>query len=139
MPIVVVVGGSAGLGRAVARRFADDGWDVGLIARGRDRLDATVREVQSRGRRAISASVVVSDAAGVDAAATEIEHDLGPIDLWVNGPITAVHGEFGYRVQQSREPRAPMRPTNLRPLPPCTRSRSAVSCRTIVGGETTRT
>ncbi|NUT57585.1 MAG: SDR family NAD(P)-dependent oxidoreductase [Agromyces sp.] len=94
MPVAVVVGGSAGLGRAVTRRLAGDGWDVGVIARGQDRLDAAVREVEARDRRATSVSVDVTDAASLDAAATQIEHDLGPIDLWVNGPIAAVHGEF---------------------------------------------
>ncbi|MDF2574422.1 MAG: short-chain dehydrogenase [Agromyces sp.] len=94
MPVAVVLGGSAGLGRAVVRRLADDGWDVGVLAREEDRLAATVDEVTQRGGRATSVSVDAADAAGVEAAAARIERELGPIDLWVNGPITAVHGEF---------------------------------------------
>jgi NAD(P)-dependent dehydrogenase (short-subunit alcohol dehydrogenase family) len=94
MPVAVVLCGSAGLGRAVVRRLADDGWDVGVIAREPGRLAATVSEIEERGRRAASVSVDVADALGVDAAAARIEGELGPVELWINGPIGAVHGEF---------------------------------------------
>jgi NAD(P)-dependent dehydrogenase (short-subunit alcohol dehydrogenase family) len=94
MSVAVVLCGSAGLGRAVVRQLAGDGWDVGVLARDQERLTATVREVELRGRRATAVSVDVADAGGVDAAADRIELELGPIDLWVNGPIGAVHGEF---------------------------------------------
>lgn len=93
-PVAVVLGGSAGLGRAVVRELARAGWDVGVIARGEARLAATVAEVEQCHRRALAASVDVADAAGVDAAGERFEAELGPIELWVNGPITAVHGEF---------------------------------------------
>jgi len=39
-PVVVVTGASAGIGRAVARHFGEQGWRVGLIARDTERLDA---------------------------------------------------------------------------------------------------
>ncbi|MEV1128727.1 SDR family oxidoreductase [Agromyces sp. NPDC049794] len=94
MPVAVVVGGSAGLGRAIVRRLADDGWYIGVLAREEARLAATVDEVTERGGRATSVSVDVADADAVEAAAARIERDLGPIELWVNGSITAVHGEF---------------------------------------------
>jgi NAD(P)-dependent dehydrogenase (short-subunit alcohol dehydrogenase family) len=94
MPVAVVLCGSAGLGRAVVRRLAADGWDVGVLARDEGRLSATVREVEEHGGRAASVSVDVADAAGVEAAAERIERELGPIELWINGPIGAVHGEF---------------------------------------------
>lgn len=93
-PVAVVLGGSAGLGRAVVRELADAGWDVGIIARDRARLAATVAEVEQCQRQGIAVSVDVADAEGVDAAGERFEAELGPIELWVNGPIGAVHGEF---------------------------------------------
>ncbi|GAA1846063.1 SDR family oxidoreductase [Agromyces salentinus] len=93
-PVAVVLGGSAGLGRAVVRELADAGWDVGVIARDEARLASTVAEVEQRGRRGLAASVDVADAEGVEDAGARVQAELGPIDLWVNGPIGAVHGEF---------------------------------------------
>ncbi|MGZ4136767.1 MAG: SDR family NAD(P)-dependent oxidoreductase, partial [Actinomycetota bacterium] len=43
--VAVVTGASAGVGRAVARRFGELGWDVGLLARGHDGLDAAADEI----------------------------------------------------------------------------------------------
>ncbi|HEY6800454.1 MAG TPA: SDR family oxidoreductase [Agromyces sp.] len=94
MAVAVVAGGTAGLGRAVVRALADDGWDVAVLARGEARLAATVDEVRVRGRRSVGLSTDVADAAAVEAAADRIEAELGPIDLWVNGPVTFVHAEF---------------------------------------------
>src|SRR5205823_1463064 len=47
--VVVITGASAGLGRAIAQRFADRGAAIGLIARGHERLDSAKRDVESRG------------------------------------------------------------------------------------------
>jgi NAD(P)-dependent dehydrogenase (short-subunit alcohol dehydrogenase family) len=94
MAVAVVAGGSAGLGRAVVRELADDGWDVAVLARGEERLAATVDEVRSRGRRAMWIAADVADGEAVEDAAARIEAELGPIELWVNGPLAAVHAEF---------------------------------------------
>jgi len=47
VPVAVVTGGSAGVGRAAARAFADRGYDVTVLARGEERLDATRRELEA--------------------------------------------------------------------------------------------
>ena len=47
--VVVVTGASAGLGRAIVERFARDGSAIGLIARGRERLEDAQRSVESLG------------------------------------------------------------------------------------------
>ena len=90
----VVTGGTAGVGRAVVRELARRGWDVGVLARGQERLDDTVREVQALGRRAHAVQVDVADAAAVDRAADEVEDALGPIDLWVNNAFTGAIAFF---------------------------------------------
>ena len=96
--IVVITGASAGVGRATARAFAGDGWDVALIARGRTGLEAAAAEVRSFGRRALVLPCDVADAAAVDAAAVQTERELGPIDAWVNVAMESVFAP----VQQTR-------------------------------------
>jgi len=88
--VVVITGASAGIGRATVREFARDGAHIGLIARGRDGLEATKREVEAAGGRAIVLSADVSDAAQVDLAAERVEQEFGPIDIWVNDAMAAV-------------------------------------------------
>ena len=82
------------MGRATVRELADRGWDVAILARGTDGLTATVAEVEARGRRALGISTDVSDHEAVEAAASEIESTMGPIDLWVNDAMVGVFGEF---------------------------------------------
>src|SRR4051812_28340621 len=92
--VVAITGASAGIGRACVREFAARGADVGLIARGRDRLEAAAAEVREAGRRACVAPADVADADAVEAAAREIEATLGEIDIWVNVAMTAVLAEL---------------------------------------------
>jgi short-subunit dehydrogenase len=91
--VVVVVGGSAGIGRAAVREFAARGADVGLIARGEERLANAAEEVRQAGRRACVAPADIADAEAVEAAAQRIETELGQIDVWVNSAMTAVLAE----------------------------------------------
>lgn len=88
--VVAITGASAGLGRAIARAFARRGAAVGLIARGRDALEATAREVEALGGRALVLPADVADPAAVDAAAGRLEGAFGPIDVWINNAMTAV-------------------------------------------------
>jgi NAD(P)-dependent dehydrogenase (short-subunit alcohol dehydrogenase family) len=92
--VVVVTGGSAGIGRAAARAFADRGHPVAVLARGQDSLDATEQELRARGSQALAISVDVTDRAGLDAAADRVEAELGPIAIWVNSAMVTVLGAF---------------------------------------------
>jgi len=92
--VVVVTGGSAGVGRATVRAFAEHGDDVAVLARGPDGLEAAVKDVEAAGRRGLSVSVDVADAAAVEAAAAEVERALGPIDVWMNCAMTSVFATF---------------------------------------------
>ena len=91
--VVAVTGASAGVGRAAARELAARGCDVGLIARGRERLESAAEEIRRAGRRACVAPADVASADQVEAAARQIEDELGPIDIWVNVAMTAVLAE----------------------------------------------
>ena len=88
--VVVITGATAGVGRAVARRFAADRASIALLARGRDGLAATAREVEALGGVALAIPTDVADADQVFAAAERIERELGPIDVWINNAMTTV-------------------------------------------------
>ena len=88
--VVAVTGASAGVGRAIVRAFAQDGADIGLIARNREGLEAARGEVESQSGRAVVCVADVADAQQVATAAATIEHALGPIDVWVNNAMVTV-------------------------------------------------
>jgi short-subunit dehydrogenase len=88
--VVVITGASAGVGRATVREFARKGTSIGLIARGRDGLEAARSEVEAHGGRALVLPTDVADADQVEAAAEEVEKTFGPIDLWINNAMTSV-------------------------------------------------
>ena len=88
--VVVITGASAGVGRATARRFAKDGAQIALLARGRDGLEAARKEVEEFGGRAVVVMVDVADADQVEAAAAQIERELGEIDIWINNAMASV-------------------------------------------------
>ncbi len=87
---VVVTGAGAGVGRAIARAFADRGCNVGLISRDEERLKAAAGEVEARGAKACVAPADVADPEAVEAAAAKIESELGPIDIWVNDAMATI-------------------------------------------------
>jgi short-subunit dehydrogenase len=91
--IVVVTGASAGLGRAIVRRFAREGATLALIARGEAGLRAAAAEVEQMGARALVLPCDVADADAVEQAAAQAQAELGPIDIWINNAMTAVLGE----------------------------------------------
>ena len=87
---IVITGASAGVGRASARAFAQEGARLGLLARGGDGLEATRREVEALGGQALALSVDVADAERVETATREIETQFGPIDVWINNAMLSV-------------------------------------------------
>lgn len=92
--IVVVTGGSAGIGRATVREFARHGADVAVLARGRERVEAACREVNAMGGRSLGLIADVTDGAAVEAAAERIERELGPIDVWINNAFAGIFSTF---------------------------------------------
>ena len=88
--VVVITGASAGAGRATVREFARRGASIGLIARGPDGLEGARREVEACGGKALVLPVDVADAKAVEAAAEQVEKELGPIDIWINDAMTSV-------------------------------------------------
>jgi NAD(P)-dependent dehydrogenase (short-subunit alcohol dehydrogenase family) len=86
----VITGASAGIGRATAREFARHGWNVALLARGAEGLEAARAEAEALGVRALALEVDVADARAVEAAAAQAEAVLGPIEVWVNDAMATI-------------------------------------------------
>jgi short-subunit dehydrogenase len=92
--VAVVTGASAGVGRATAVELASRGFDVALVARGKEGLEAAAKDVEARGRRALSIPTDVSQFDQVEDAAATAESELGDIDVWVNDAMTTVFAPF---------------------------------------------
>jgi NAD(P)-dependent dehydrogenase (short-subunit alcohol dehydrogenase family) len=92
--VVVVTGGSAGVGRAAVREFAQQGYDVAILARANEGLEVAAKEVEQAGGRALPVPTDVADAAQVEQAAGTVERELGPIDVWVNVAMSSVFAPF---------------------------------------------
>jgi short-subunit dehydrogenase len=86
----VITGASAGVGRAAAIAFAERGWAVALLARGRDRLESARRNVEAAGGAALVLPCDVSDADAVFAAADRVVSAWGHIDVWVNNAMVTI-------------------------------------------------
>ncbi len=87
---VVVTGASAGVGRAIALRFARAGARLGLIARDAAALAAVKAEAERLGGSALVAPADVADAPALLAAADDIARRLGPIEVWINDAMVTV-------------------------------------------------
>ena len=88
--IVVITGAGAGVGRATVEEFASKGYDVALLSRDPDRLEAAAAEIRRYGVRALPIPTDVADDEAVEAAAVRVEAELGPIDVWVNVAMATV-------------------------------------------------
>jgi len=80
--VVVVVGVGAGLGAALARRFAQ-GYRVALVARSADVVGSLADEVRAAGGVALPIQSDATIAADVTAAHDRIRSELGPVDILV--------------------------------------------------------
>ena len=93
-PTAVICGATAGVGRASAEAFARAGYRVALIARGEQGLSDTQAQLEALGARVLAIAADVADAPALEAAATRVEAELGPIDVWVNAAMATVFGPF---------------------------------------------
>lgn len=88
--VVLIVGGSGGIGSACGRKFAEEGARVVLAARDRGKAEEVAKEINADGGEAYVIGVDVTDLASVSKMAREVTEDLGSIDVLVNAFGVAV-------------------------------------------------
>jgi len=80
----VVIGGTSGIGRAIAHGLAEAGADVIPTARRIEQVNAAADEVEQRGRRSLRVSSDVSDRASLENLLHESVKALDKVDILVN-------------------------------------------------------
>lgn len=93
---VLITGASQGIGKAIALRFAQEGYNVVLAARQADRLEAVANEIRNLGQQALAIPTDVRDINQVRALIEQAIGHFGHVDVLVNdasvyymGPIEA--------------------------------------------------
>ena len=71
--------------------FGNRGWQVAVIARGREGLESAKREIEVAGGKALAIQADVGDADALMRAADQVERELGPIDVWVNNAMVTIY------------------------------------------------
>ena len=80
----VVIGGTSGIGRAIALGLAEAGADVAPTSRRLDQVEATAREVEALGRRALRRTSDVTERASLEQVLDAALKSFGKVDILVN-------------------------------------------------------
>lgn len=103
--VVLIAGGSGGIGTAVARLFSKAGAKIVLAARSRKKAEETARKINNSGGEAYVTDLDVTDTSSVYKMVDEVIKELGRIDTLVNAfgagiiqPILDVHPEKAKQV-----------------------------------------
>ncbi len=81
--VAAVLGVGPGLGAAIARRFASEGFAVGLMARREQSLTTVREEIERAGGETLAISADAADAASVASAFKEVRNGLGDPEVFV--------------------------------------------------------
>lgn len=64
--VIIITGGSEGLGKGIAKVFAHEGWNVVITARSREKLDKVAQELRNEKGKVLTLSTDVSSAEQVN-------------------------------------------------------------------------
>jgi len=81
--LAVVVGGTSGIGRAIALGLADAGADVVVSGRREALVDAVAAEIEQKGRRSLRMAADVADAEGLERLKDACVQEFGRLDVMV--------------------------------------------------------
>src|SRR3954465_14854210 len=87
--VAVVVGGTSGIGRAIAHGLAEAGADVVPTSRRTEQVEAAAAEIEERGRRSLRVTSDVSDRASLERVLEESVKAFGHVDIMVKYPRAA--------------------------------------------------
>src|SRR5215475_13309970 len=82
--VAVVIGGTSGIGRAIAMGLAEAGADVVPTSRRMEQVEAAAREIEARGRRSLRVASDVADRASLEQVLAESLAAFGQVDILVN-------------------------------------------------------
>ncbi|MGH2568597.1 MAG: SDR family NAD(P)-dependent oxidoreductase [Bacteroidota bacterium] len=87
---VIITGGSKGLGRALALRFAREGAFIAICARNQSELDSVEKEIQSAETQVhvLAQACDISDPAQVDSFVQRVLSEFGSVDVLINNAGT---------------------------------------------------
>lgn len=88
----VVLGGTRGIGRAIAETLAGEGVDVAVCARNADQVAEAVAALKAKGVRATGASVDITDGPALKAWVKSVGEDFGGIDVLVSNAGAMAQG-----------------------------------------------
>ena len=80
----VVIGGTSGIGRIMARALAQAGADVAATSRRQDVVDETAKEIEALGRRSLRVPSDVTDRASLESLLGEAVGAFGKVDIMIN-------------------------------------------------------
>ena len=82
--VAVVIGGTSGIGRAIAHGLAEAGADVVPTSRRTEQVDAAAKEIEERGRRTLRLTSDVADRASLQDLLDKTSAAFGKVDILVN-------------------------------------------------------
>jgi len=91
---VIITGGSSGIGKACAIRFAAEGANVVIASRSREKLDATVNDLKKYSERVITVVADVSKFSDCEKIINETLTCFGSIDILINNAGISMRGMF---------------------------------------------
>jgi NAD(P)-dependent dehydrogenase (short-subunit alcohol dehydrogenase family) len=86
--VAVVVGGTSGIGRAIALGFAEAGADVVVSGRRAELIDTVAKEIEAKGRKSLRQPADVADRASLETLRDRVVAELGKVDILVNSAGT---------------------------------------------------